>query len=610
MRKLVLALAVLAAALGVAMADHNCEAGWNFCQNNGVCHDDRVYSIATPWGPPTCVCQPRYGDSQCARYTRECNLDQPCANGGTCSDDATCTSRAGGDCYSCSCRPGYGGWQCREQNACHSMPCWNGGTCNPGPLTPTTYTCQCFSNSTGGYVGTNCETWSPSFDCTRDPCLNGGTCQGGGSFCQCLSTFGGRWCERPNFCESSPCANGATCNPASETCSCTSSYSGAFCTTPRFCSSSPCQNGGTCTNTGPSSGLCTCTTSYWGTFCQNLWTEEGCYHGQCSNGGACPAGCNGPNAASCYGANFDTVCNCPTVGPGANKWGDCQCNSTVVNNCPQNSNGCLHGGTCVSHQTGFGCTCPPGFYGEKCENYDNGCQSRNPCQNNGRCSLSRVWSSAKFQHYKGYDVAVCDCQYPYYGVHCENKAEVDTLCYVENPCNGGNCTMNTYTNGYYSVLSLYNNQRYEENPFFCQCPTGRYGLRCEDTVAPTASDTCTTLLATNANWCQNGGTCLDSTVLPSCACRCGYGGDNCEIVATAASRVPGNLLDFCSSQGDVCHNGGTCYNDMLGQTFYCNCAAGWWGTRCDKEGKSAGAVALPSLLLTLAAIAVALKARF
>jgi len=154
-------------------------------------------------------------------------------------------------------------------------------------------------------------------------------------------------------------------------------------------------------------------------------------------------------------------------------------------------------------------------------------------------------------------------------------------------------------------------QRQELLPYICRCPAGVYGLNCESlgTAPVVILPTCLSLLTADPLWCKNGGTCMDASTNPVCACPCGFGGDQCEVAASAASRVPGNLLDFCS-QGDVCHNGGTCFNAGQGQSFFCNCAAGWWGTRCQNQGKSAGTLALPSLLMTVLAIVVAIKARF
>jgi len=168
--------------------------------------------------------------------------------------------------------------------------------------------------------------------------------------------------------------------------------------------------------------------------------------------------------------------------------------------------------------------------------------------------------------------------------------------------------MNSWDRGYWQVNPLVNNQRQENLPYSCACAPGFYGDNCETTTLPTTVyPTC----ASSPPYCSNGATCIDHFPVPTCYCMCGYSGDQCEISATTLTRGATSMLqDFCSSQGDVCFNGGSCFNDAQGQTFFCNCQAGFWGTRCQNAGKSAASAALPSLLIAVLSIAMALKAKF
>ncbi len=67
--------------------------------------------------------------------------------------------------------------------------------------------------------------------------------------------------------------------------------------------------------------------------------------------------------------------------------------------------------------------------------------------------------------------------------------------------------------------------------------------------------------------CKNGGTCSNDVTSASCACKAGFQGATCDMVAT----------DYCASS--PCKNGGTCTNGMT--AFTCDCAEGFTGATCN-----------------------------
>lgn len=610
----------------MVLGDHDCETQWNYCENGGVCHDN---TGNTGWVNPTCACKAPYAHSRCAERIQEC-VDKPCATGSICTT-ASCTTDNNFDCYTCtqaaggSCPVGTGGRQCREPNVCRASSCLNGGTCTNPDNVPTSWKCTCpTGNATWFYAQPYCEL-TPVFDCNipRYNCLNGGTCSSGGGtfFCDCVSSFEGTQCELPNFCQSNTCLNGGTCDVGASpvgggACLCLPNYSGAHCELLPFCSSSPCQNGGTCNDGVQGVGTCSCTPGFRGAFCEVPYTPDGCATMlPCSNGGTCSC----TNTVNCVNNRWRSNCNCQA------KWGDCRCNTTVPVQCPDRTedNPCMNGGTCNGQLAGgYQCSCREGFYGRICESYDNICSGNNPCQNNGKCRISYAYTGTPLPNRRpgrGYGYQVCDCPYPYHGERCELRADVENLCQsagydlgVTNPCqNGGNCTLRSHSGGYFTSPSALNGQRVQLPPTQCLCPNGTYGLNCETRTFP-AWDLC----IHNPTKCLNGGTCLDNGVgdyaFTTCACRCGWAGERCEYSAAqidlATNTNPyargGALMSFCHN--NPCSNG-ECKEANNGQGFVCLCYPGWWGTYCNKEGKSAALLAaVPSALLSLAAVAVAL----
>jgi hypothetical protein len=289
---------------------------------------------------------------------------------------------------------------------------------------------------------------------------------------------------------------------------------------------------------------------------------------------------------------------------------------------------CKNGATCAEHQDNTYCACNAGFWGPKCENYDNPCLNM-PCQNGGRCQIITNTAGAVALDDR-YWAWACDCKYPYYGERCERKvADLYAVCLTlaENPCkNGGTCVSNSYKNNYaggagggfwhsdpmymaapnnaFNVASSY---RIQDEAWGCTCPTGFFGAACELTADPQKT------VCPAENPCSNGGTCF---VRPGkgffeCACPCGYNGHRCQI--ESSNRLfngivgIGGRMRFCSN-GVACQNGGTCVDNKAGNGFFCQCPTSYYGYYCELKGKSAAAGVAPSLLVVaVAAIAAALK---
>ncbi|RZC32093.1 eyes shut [Asbolus verrucosus] len=86
-------------------------------------------------------------------------------------------------------------------------------------------------------------------------------------------------------------------------------------------------------------------------------------------------------------------------------------NGRNINDCdgtPCGKDACLNGGTCwLDSFMKPHCSCPPPFYGNKCENAS-GCEDK-MCKNRGKC-----------------DGAKCSCHVGWDGVYCENRIKVTT----------------------------------------------------------------------------------------------------------------------------------------------------------------------------------------
>nr|XP_022306908.1 neurogenic locus notch homolog protein 1-like isoform X2 [Crassostrea virginica] len=217
----------------------------------------------------------------------------------------------------------------------------------------------------------------------------------------------------------------------------------------------------------------------------------------------------------------------------------------LCTNTPCNPNPCLNSGTCddSSPPTGskYGCTCPAGFTGDRCEtpSNTNGCTGHS-CQNGATC----VMDSTRTDGYR------CECDTGFTGDKCENKA-------TTNACNGHSCQ-----NGATCVVDSTRTDGYR-----CECDTGFTGDKCENKV---------TANACNGHSCQNGATCIvDSTRTDGYRCECdtGFTGDKCE-----------NKVTTNACNGHSCQNGATCVVDSTRTDGYrCECDTGFTGDKCEKR---------------------------
>ncbi|EGT51816.1 hypothetical protein CAEBREN_08942 [Caenorhabditis brenneri] len=149
------------------------------------------------------------------------------------------------------------------------------------------------------------------------------------------------------------------------------------------------------------------------------------------------------------------------------------------------------------------------------------CQD-NPCQNSGRCSLSK----GKY---------TCQCTTGYTGVNC---TEIDKC--IENECeNNSTCY----------------NDKLSPVGYSCKCQNGTVGKLCE--------------IECPLDQCQNNGKCYLNT-FGKLACKClpGTTGRKCE-----------REINECG--WNKCQNGAKCVD--LFNDYRCDCADGWMGRNCEHQ---------------------------
>ncbi|CAD5113382.1 DgyrCDS2555 [Dimorphilus gyrociliatus] len=562
----------------------------NPCFNSGVCE---------PLGSSSfrCNCTPPYVGQRCSDINR-CLL-KPCKNGGKCQKKDLD--------YSCQCTSAFIGKDCSQYNYCSSTPCKNGGKCINHE---SSFSCNC----TQLWGGQFCQIPIP---CGSSPCKNGATCRNiGNSFtCSCPSNFTGLLCDKKYSCLTKPCKFGECinlANGADYSCSCKPKFTGKNCSTPLVCDKDTCFNGN-CQNS-----QCQCNIGFKGLTCSDK--QPPCDAKPCLNN---------PRFCENIGDN-DFKCNCSEYFEGK------RCEK-LISSC--NPNPCYNSGTCI--QVGvdsFTCNCPKPFEGQRCETNPSLCNSQ-PCRNGGRCLVNgnRIFCACQPPYagdfcaeeiktcspsicqnggtcYSDSIGVFCSCSNDFEGLFCQIKRDLckpqtcfnggtcwllrnqvfcdcksgftgdkcqitkPNPCSPVNPCNGGECIVNSNDAGNYS----------------CNCPPGFLGRNCQNVDPCFASTRCknngvckrriddssycickpgftgsqceNSLPACYSTPCKNNATCLETVTSYSCNCMKGFTGKLCELE-----------INECL-QGEKCKNGGTCIDGV--NSFKCACAIGFKGTNC------------------------------
>ncbi|XP_033106842.1 fibropellin-1-like [Anneissia japonica] len=431
------------------------------CQNGGTCSN-----TGTSF---TCTCLSGFTGSTCST-TGFCST-QPCQNSGQCLE--------GSNSYFCLCPTQFKGQQCQFQDLCLNNYCQNGGTCALD-TTNGQASCTCLP----GYIGDQCETYSPNVDhCSSNPCVNG-VCASDqlGFTCTCSTYFTGDRCQtyQPDPCAMNACSNGGTCrvDGTSYKCDCTELYSGFYCQTPISpCAAMPC-NTGTCTAYSGGTYICSCQPPFYGDNCE--LTIDYCVNNPCLNGGVCTS----------HPDTLSYTCTCVSGYFGDN----CEAGQ------PCDTNPCQNDGTCVNSGSSYTCQCAIGFIGTNCNLVDPACSLSTIC-NTGTCVQL------------GGGTFRCECSGYYSGEYCQ----IFTNPCSNDPClNGGTCVLTS-------------------EGHTCNCVSGYMGDDCSQ-----ITDSC------QPSPCLNGGTCTSTSGGYACTCTSAYIGDNCDelVVLPVFLDCPSYPLNF------------------------------------------------------------------
>ena len=319
-----------------------------------------------------------------------------------------------------------------------------------------------------------------------------------------------------------------------------------------------------------------CTASGWSdTTAVRCASSRPCAGNKCQHGGTCAATVNGGYRCRCV-AGF--------AGPNCAQQDSCV--QTGGQPIAGGATLCQHGGHCRNIVGGsYACVCRPGFAGLHCA-YENPC-AQNPCRNRGRCVAGSqpAPGSPVLPHH-------CRCANGWGGPDCATKLR-PAACPPNHCLNHGKCivlfnaTLCTCAPGFGGERCELHDTKNDCAPrpcknggvchdlhrrFECKCPPNFRGPTCAerdevddcaDCAAAGHGDRC--LPAP----CLNGGVCQDKFHDFACSCNSGWGGERCELAASAR--------DACGSH--PCQHGGRCTNTFDG--YRCRCAKGFAGEQCE-----------------------------
>lgn len=311
------------------------------------------------------------------------------------------------------------------------------------------------------------------------------------------------------------------------------------------CSKKQCHND--CNNNGHCvQGECRCFAGWNGFDC----SYRGCKD-QCNHQGYCHVGAD-RSVCICFPGFNGTTC---AVGPACG-WGE-------------NGKSCSGNGQCVSKK----CFCQAGFTGEHCEQSicPAGGEFKTMCSGFGVCNTG---------------TGTCECEYPHFGVACENakcpgdcmgNGECDKyghcVCkpgFFGKDCSPKNCPDSC--NGHGSCVFKPSSHDIKITTAQCVCHTG-FG---PDPLHPDKPNSCSTRVCEPGH---EGKNCEQRVCIDNCLADKGHGQCDTKTFTCACKEGWSGVSCQFKTCPDLCNHHGTC-NDGA-----CNCKDDWTGTACEVPPK-------------------------